>query len=306
LVLPGGPTPTTITDPIIEPGIGPARHLTLAADPFFVAARGCVFIYFEGIEQDRDRGEIMLASVHPDGVVELRGTVIEPDVHMSFPFAFFDAEAQSYFLIPETSAANEVRLYSSENPEGPWTLERTLLTGQPFVDTVVTRVDGRWVLITETSGGRNEHRCVYISDSLDGRYQLLSEHRLDSSRTRMAGRLVNQNPPVPRSLALLNQNCAHAYGQSIGLEFATFGKTASATPAAKFGSSTVLFERDPARWFDVKTHSADIRSVDHGYVGVIDGKGSPRRIARRASLEEIQRFVAIATQLDSGELPTVQ
>lgn len=295
-----------ITEPILSPGFHPVEHLDLAADPFFIERDGAVFIFFEAIISGKTNGEIHLAYLDADGI-EYCGAAIQDTVHMSFPYTFHDSDSDRYCMIPETSEAGQVRLYSAARPGGNWELDRVLLSGRPYVDTVALVRQQQWYLITEVSGGANNQRAVFTGDSLDDEFECIGEWTLDSARCRMAGRLVFSDGTDRETEArLLTQDCSSIYGRSVNSETMALSRLESEEDAggtsAAFGQSQELLAPAPDRWFQSKIHSADLRVGPEGVFGVVDGKG--RTVKHTAlSSEEMRHFIEGTVATGNVDLP---
>jgi hypothetical protein len=290
-----------VSEPVLSPGFGPVQHLSLVADPFFLSDEDRVYLYFEAVVGPSGKGEIHLAVLDRSGV-EYVGPAVVEDVHMSYPYVFRDEANARCCMIPETSEAGDVRVYVSDDPAGPWTLERVLIEGRPFVDTVAFTRAGGWYLVTESSGGTSDRREVHRADALDGEFTLVVSHQLDPARCRLAGRVVDRTSPTPGDVHLLSQDCASEYGRSVSVE--TIGPWAETGggPSEFHGEVTHLVGPDPSRWFHAKVHGLDLRVGPDGVVGVIDGKG--RCVTRpRPRSDEIASFVAAATGFAGNELP---
>ena len=292
-----------VSEPVLSPGFKPVQHLSLAADPFFMAADGCVYLYFEGVVGANGRGEIHLAVLESDGVEYLGPSVVE-DIHVSFPYVFRDATNKRYCMIPETSEGLEVRLYVSQHPAGPWALERVLLRGRPFVDTVAFHRDGAWYLVCESSGGRNNHREVHRADSLESEFTLVAEHQLNPARCRLAGRVVDvtTSGAPSRSVRLLTQDCAETYGRSVSIESIGPWLGGGEAPREFLGESEHLIGASQSRWYHARVHGLDLRVGSDQVVGVIDGRG---RITKHSAPPrgEIASFIAAATRIAGMDLP---
>jgi hypothetical protein len=127
------------------------------ADPFAVEQDGRRLIFLEDFIYRTGRGVISAYEIRPDGSAERLGIVVEEDFHLSFPFLFrWDGEL---WMVPESSAARQIRLYRCTSFPLEWTLERVLLDDVDAVDAMLFERDGRWWMLTtinETQVGGND------------------------------------------------------------------------------------------------------------------------------------------------------
>jgi hypothetical protein len=119
-------------------------------------------------------------------------------------------EGDSYYMIPESRAAGEVRLYKSVSFPMQWKFEKTLLRGQ-FVDSSLVRFRNTWWLF---SGVSPYSLSIFYADSFRGPWKphaLNPVYRADSSRARPAGRPVVQNGELIRFV----QDNREGYGKKV-------------------------------------------------------------------------------------------
>lgn len=301
-VLPSSGGGSRISEPLLRPGLGQGTDLSLIADPFFLVVDGAVVIYFEGIRRDRDRGEIFALLLDSDGNLELHGSVLSPPEHLSFPFVFREPSTNCVAVMPECSEAGEIRLYLSDGPFGPWSLE-VLASGRPFVDNVLLRLNDLWVIVSETSGGTHDRRAILAADSVLGPYELVGEFDGDPSVTRMAGRMVDGVSGAGGDVQLLSQDCSVTYGSSVSLQRypSSAGLSSLLGPAAEV---SLLYSAVQGRWFNRRSHSADLRRTASGIVGVIDGRGVPSAVRKIASVGDRRLLHTLATSVCISEIPT--
>jgi hypothetical protein len=115
--------------------------------------------------------------------------VLQEPFHLSYPYVF--QHNDMCYMIPESNACQEVRLYRSHAFPEAWQLDTVLLRGKPFVDTSLVVWADRYYLITMDKT-RPDEVLVYGSDQLTGPYQEhpSSPYRSHTSRTRNAGRIL--------------------------------------------------------------------------------------------------------------------
>jgi len=85
------------------------------------------------------------------------GKAIVENFHMSFPYIFkFESKV---YMVPETSANKDIRLYECVSFPLEWRLCKVLMSGLSAVDTMVFEYKGLWWLFTniDLSGIADEH-----------------------------------------------------------------------------------------------------------------------------------------------------
>src|SRR5712692_8484557 len=91
---------------------------SFVADPFMVRRVGAWYMFFEVLNQATDRGEIGLATSSDGLSWTYRQIVLAEPLHLSYPYVF---EWQGeYYMVPETLAAQSVRLYRHETSPTRW------------------------------------------------------------------------------------------------------------------------------------------------------------------------------------------
>ena len=103
------------------------------ADPFVCHANGKEYVFVEALEYYNGLGRIAVAEVVGNTVGAFR-IVIQEDFHLSFPNIFqYD---NIWYMLPETSAAGQMRLYKATNFPYEWELDTILLDQVKYVDTI--------------------------------------------------------------------------------------------------------------------------------------------------------------------------
>ena len=126
---------------------------TWIADPFVVNFQGRTLCFVEEYVRKTKRGRVAVFEIDGDSHQRL-GVALKEDFHLSFPFVF--ESGGHLFMCPETAAVEEVRLYRCDGDVLEWKLHSVPLTKRKAVDSVITRSDGKWILLTnldETGAG---------------------------------------------------------------------------------------------------------------------------------------------------------
>ena len=121
----------------------PATPKIWYADPILAEHNGKTFLFYEAV--NHDHGRIEVAEVLTDCSLGKPTVILEDDCHYSYPFVF--RWQGSWYMIPESSASNQVRLYRSVDFPTKWEMV-TVLLQQQAVDTTVFEQDGQLFLLT--------------------------------------------------------------------------------------------------------------------------------------------------------------
>ena len=118
---------------------------TYIADPFAIESNGSTFCFFEQYSEDDTKGKIASAQVNSQSSLNL-GIVLEEDFHLSFPWIFEFKDRK--FMCPESSAANDVRLYEATDFPFTWRFHSYIFRDISAVDSLIFEMNGRWWLFT--------------------------------------------------------------------------------------------------------------------------------------------------------------
>ncbi len=121
----------------------PATPKNWYADPILAEYNGKTFLFYEAV--NNDHGRIEVAEVLADCSLGEPTVILEDECHYSYPFVF--RWQNCWYMIPESSASGQVRLYRSVNFPAKWEMV-TVLLQQQSVDTTVFEEDGQLYLLT--------------------------------------------------------------------------------------------------------------------------------------------------------------
>ena len=187
------------------------------ADPHLVERDGRFYAFIEEALGDRD-GHIAVLELHEDGTHTTPTPVLEEAFHLSYPFVF-EWEGELY-MIPETGARRQVRLYRCERFPDSWTFDRVLLDGIHAVDATLFQRDSRWWMFAAVAEqpGASTHDELFLYSADSPVSQEWTPHPLnpivsDVRRARPAGALFEHQGRIIRPA----QDCSVCYGY--GLRF---------------------------------------------------------------------------------------
>lgn len=134
------------------------------ADPFIITNGGSFYLFFEILDKSSGKGIIGLAT-SPDGEQwEYDRVILREDFHLSYPYVFeFNKE---YYMIPESSEANNVILYKARNFPYEWEKVNSLVEGR-YVDSSIFHYENRWWMFAAKSGKLH----LFFSDTLEKNWE---------------------------------------------------------------------------------------------------------------------------------------
>ena len=122
----------------------PARQFL--ADPFVIVEKGHHHLFVEAFEFDRDKGLISVYRIEEDRSATPLGVALDEPFHLSFPFMF--RYQGDLYMLPESSANEDIRLYRCTDFPLGWTLDKVLMEDVKAVNSMIFEKDGRWWMIT--------------------------------------------------------------------------------------------------------------------------------------------------------------
>jgi len=135
------------------------------ADPFVISHNNRTICFVEDFFYDESKGKISALEIFEDGY-QFLGVVLEEQFHLSYPFVFMH-EGQIY-MIPETSEANEIRLYQAVDFPLVWKFKQVLMENVSAVDTSIFQEGNSWFMLTNIcSSSGDDHSSelhIFYSD----------------------------------------------------------------------------------------------------------------------------------------------
>ena len=143
------------------------------ADPFVVENNGENFIFVEDLFFNDFKGRISVIKVTGQKY-DFLGVVLEEDFHLSFPFVFKDGK--DIYMIPESCANDDIRLYKSKEFPLKWEFEQQLMTNVDAADTMLFKHDNLWFMLTNICSAKiddhqSELHIFYSEDFRSGKWQ---------------------------------------------------------------------------------------------------------------------------------------
>ena len=199
-----------------------SNPITIVADPFLFVHNNSLYLFYEE-KKYRDPGVLKMIRTNDLKTWSEPCIVLKEPFHLSYPYVFED-EGMIY-MIPETSAAREVRLYKADNNElSSFSIDSALLNHDAcdasididFSDSSVYKhSDGQYYLMTTICINGVNELFLYVSDCLRGPYRShpMSPIVISQKYGRNAGSLLKRDGKLYR----VAQDCVKRYGDNIHL-----------------------------------------------------------------------------------------
>jgi hypothetical protein len=240
------------------------------ADPFLFIDDGWLYLFVE-TQRVNQYGEIEAWRTRDLESFEHLGVILSLPHHVSFPLVF--RSDSGIHMLPETSVASEVAIYTFDNFPFGLRKERILLKGK-YYDSTIYRKDGLWWILSTSSEGLG---LFYISDFTSK----LQKHPMgiisrDPSNCRSGGSLIKWNGKLYRPA----QNCTHAYGGNLGIMEIVDMTTDT---YCEVRARTDIFDYS-VKWRSVGAHHLTFVSFNGRNVLAVDGQQPDYWINRPLSL----------------------
>ncbi len=163
-----GPTPFTLQPagkdvPAISPETVTGMKCRAVADPFLICGDGQWYMFFEALDDVTNRGEIAYATSGDLVHWAYGGVVLREDFHLSYPLVV--EHSGTYYMIPETRQAGQIRLYAAADFPHDWRLVSILARGD-YADSTMFFHNGKWRMFAQR--GLDETRLFHSEKLEDG------------------------------------------------------------------------------------------------------------------------------------------
>ena len=239
------------------------------ADPFLVREGEGWYLFFEVMNRKTQQGDIGLAT-SPD---ELHWTyqkiVLDEPFHLSYPYVFKGGE--DYYLVPESAAANGVRLYRAQRFPDRWVFVKTLIEGKDYSDPAVIRFGEHWWLFLTPQWDQDSLHLFYAKN-LTGPWL---EHpaspvvRRDGHHARPGGRFIIHEGRVIRYA----QDVIPVYGHQVhAFEILELTPTTYREQPSK---ENPVVKSGGAGWNVTRMHHVSPHPIGRGrWIAAVDGYGT--------------------------------
>ncbi len=196
--------------------------VTIVADPFLFVHNDSLYLFYEE-KKYREPGVLKMIRTNDLSSWSNPCIVLKEPFHLSYPYVFEDEGV--IYMMPETCAAGEVRLYKADNNDlSLFSLDSILLKhgacdasiNIDFSDSSVYKhSDGQYYLMTTLCKNGVNELNLYVSDCLKGPYREhpMSPVVISQKYGRNAGSLLKRDGKLYR----VAQDCVKRYGDNIHL-----------------------------------------------------------------------------------------
>ncbi len=275
--------PEKITNPVLTANDITDIPAHFVADPFMVCEDGIWYMFFEVLNSLQNKGVIGLATSNDAYKWNYQQIVLDEPFHLSYPYVFkFENE---YYMIPETSEADSIRLYKATNFPTEWSFFKTLLDKKDFVDPSIFQYDNLWWLLTATSEARNTLRLYYSKDLTDSWIEHPQSPVVDGNKNiaRPAGRVVVIDGKIIR----YTQDCKQIYGKQV-LAFEITDLTTTSYQEKEVKENPII-KASGVGWNQIGMHHIDPHKIgENKWIACVDGKRY-RLVIDKNSILEIWR-----------------
>ena len=215
-----------------------------------------MFVELKG-EKDAD----IALFTSPDGWdYQYKGVVLDEPFHLSFPQVF--RHNDKFYMLPETSQAENVILYKATNFPYSWKKVDTLIKNRKLKDPAILLSPDLNLIVTVDD---HMQQFMFTADSLNGTWKEAENY---------TGRLGNETRPGGRFFALNGnyylpvQDRKYGYGSAISI-FQLVNENDRLE--LKREEKEYLDPQENIKWFNRGMHQLDIQKLDNGYYMVYDG-----------------------------------
>ncbi|KDO55308.1 hypothetical protein CISIN_1g045656mg [Citrus sinensis] len=246
------------------------------ADPFFYLQGNDLYLFYETKNSITMQGDIGVAkSVDKGATWQQLGIALDEDWHLSFPYVF-DYHGQIY-MMPESRAKGEVRLYRAVNFPLEWKLEKIIMK-KPLVDPFMINHDGQyWLFGSDHSGfgtTQNGQLEIWYSSSPFGPWKPHKKNPIYNGDKSLGARNGGRPFVYDGNLYRVGQDCAESYGRRV--------RTFKVEILTK-NEYKELEGRNA--WNGARYHHLDAQQLSSGeWIAVMDGD-------RALSGDSVQRYI---------------
>ncbi|ESR49827.1 glucosamine inositolphosphorylceramide transferase 1 [Citrus sinensis] len=256
------------------------------ADPFFYLQGNDLYLFYETKNSITMQGDIGVAkSVDKGATWQQLGIALDEDWHLSFPYVF-DYHGQIY-MMPESRAKGEVRLYRAVNFPLEWKLEKIIMK-KPLVDPFMINHDGQyWLFGSDHSGfgtTQNGQLEIWYSSSPFGPWKPHKKNPIYNGDKSLGARNGGRPFVYDGNLYRVGQDCAESYGRRVRtfkVEILTKNEYKELEVPFVFEASN----KGRNAWNGARYHHLDAQQLSSGeWIAVMDGD-------RALSGDSVQRYI---------------
>jgi hypothetical protein len=264
--------PFPLTAPVANPVLTAAdvtdTQASFLADPFIMFDNGVWYMFFEVYWWNPEDANIGLATSLDGYTWTYDRLVLQEEGIYAFPFVF--RSNGDYYMTPNVSYAQDVKLYRADDFPYSWSQVATLVDGHIMKDPSILYYDETWWLFVGSQGSRDCY--LYYSDSLATGW---TEHPLspviadDPGKARPAGRFLHL---ANDRLIRLAMKCDEVYGEAVrAFEIDLLTRTEYAEH--EIPESPVISAHGDG-WASIGMHTCDAWWTGETWIAAVDGEGT--------------------------------
>ncbi len=183
------------------------------ADPILYKFEDEIYMFYEAYNKKINRGEIGVAKIIENKIVEQRIIIKEP-FHMSYPFVF--SFKNKIYMIPETSSVKKLLLYESVRFPNEWKLTKVLLDNIELSDATILKLRDKLYVFASKVLSYNPYSDELLLYTVDNEFNLIPHKNnpiiTDNEFSRPAGKVLKNNGNLLR----VSQDCSNGgYGKAL-------------------------------------------------------------------------------------------
>lgn len=236
------------------------------ADPFVVEQNGVYYILYEELNFKLNAPGADIAALRSTNLVdwEYLGIVLREPFHLSYPFVF--KQDEKWYMIPESIAVNEVRLYESSDFPYKWKFSKTLLNKDLADSTIIIQDDIIYLLGMDST---DESLRLYYTENLYGEW---IEHPCSPVRTGHNNEIRPGGRPVELDGRLIYFIQDNTYGYGTGVvAYEILSLTQDDFRDVRLETNPVLFRFDEDWAASGMHHISCLKVNKNDYFCVVDG-----------------------------------
>ncbi|OVA17888.1 Exostosin-like [Macleaya cordata] len=247
------------------------------ADPFLYIQGDTLYLFYETKNSVTLQGDIGVAkSIDKGATWQQLGIALDEDWHLSYPYVF-DYHGQIY-MMPESSAKGEVRLYRALNFPLQWTLDKVIMK-KPLVDSFLINYNGNyWLFGSDHSGfgtKKNGQLEIWYSNSPLGPWKPHKQNPIYNTNKSFGARNGGRPFVYNGNLYRVGQDCGETYGRRVRT-FKVEILTKDEYKEVEVPLGIEESRKGRNAWNGVRYHNLDVQKLSNGeWVGVMDGDRVP-------------------------------
>lgn len=200
------------------------------ADPFLFVQNNTLYLFYE-VQKYAGVGEIYMISTQDLQNWTKPQCVLKERCHLSYPFVF--KEGEQVYMLPESSALKEVRLYRGNEGLTHFDCVKSLELPKIdidadvfYIDSSISKIDGVYYLFTTLKNSKTGIYTLLLYHSKNLLGQFVEHPKSPIAQGKEFVRGGGSNIWIDGKLYRVAQNCVNDYGDNLSLiEIVSISKT---------------------------------------------------------------------------------